>query len=269
MKQMVGLAAMVTLTGACSHGQQVQPSSAQQWQQPAEAPPAGWQQPGPAAQAGASQSCPMAVAGTELSVAETANGIALAFTTDSGDVKDLRARVRRAADQYRSQQKMQQPPPGSQGMKGEPGTQGEPGTAAPQTPQPAPGTPGTPAPGTPGSGSYQTPGTSGEQSGSGTGGSDQSGSTGSGDYQGPGEQSQGMNQGQPGEQQGEAGQGTMAPMHQLGSIPYNVYVEDIDRGARLVFTPQNPSHMQALRDQIRQHASRMQPGECPPRVSRR
>jgi len=43
--------------------------------------------------------CPMAVAGTRLTVDDTEAGVAMVFTT-TGDVADLRARVRRMAEMH-------------------------------------------------------------------------------------------------------------------------------------------------------------------------
>jgi hypothetical protein len=56
----------------------------------------------------------------------------------------------------------------------------------------------------------------------------------------------------------------------LVKVPYFVRAEDIDRGARLVFTPRDPAQLEALRRGIRQHASLRQSGGClPPIISRR
>ncbi len=44
--------------------------------------------------------CPMAVQGTDVSVVDTEGGVALTFTTDAGDVADLRTRVRNMARMY-------------------------------------------------------------------------------------------------------------------------------------------------------------------------
>lgn len=44
--------------------------------------------------------CPMVVQGTDVSVVDTDGGVALAFTTDAGDVAELRTRVRSMAQMY-------------------------------------------------------------------------------------------------------------------------------------------------------------------------
>jgi hypothetical protein len=44
--------------------------------------------------------CPMVVQGADVTVADTDSGVALTFTTDAGDVVDLRARVRNMGQMY-------------------------------------------------------------------------------------------------------------------------------------------------------------------------
>lgn len=44
--------------------------------------------------------CPMVVDGAEVAVADSEEGVALTFTTEAGDVGDLRARVRHMAQMY-------------------------------------------------------------------------------------------------------------------------------------------------------------------------
>ena len=87
---------------------------------------------------------------------------------------------------------------------------------------------------------------------------------------------QGMQQGgmrgmQQGGMQGMQ-QGGMQGMQQGGmsmqgmpmiSVPSHATAEDIPGGARLVLTPDDPSQLPALRDQVRQHVAAMQRGECP------
>jgi len=48
------------------------------------------------------ESCPMLVQGADLSVSNTDNGVAFTFTTEDGDVTELRARVERLARLYES-----------------------------------------------------------------------------------------------------------------------------------------------------------------------
>lgn len=44
--------------------------------------------------------CPMVVEGSDVAVADTQEGVALTFTTEAGDVGDLRARVQHMAQMY-------------------------------------------------------------------------------------------------------------------------------------------------------------------------
>lgn len=44
--------------------------------------------------------CPMVVEGADVAVADTEEGVALTFTTEAGDVGDLRARVQHMAQMY-------------------------------------------------------------------------------------------------------------------------------------------------------------------------
>lgn len=48
------------------------------------------------------EACPMAVQGGEVDVADTDAGVALTFTTKSGDVEDLRERVQAMAEMYQA-----------------------------------------------------------------------------------------------------------------------------------------------------------------------
>lgn len=67
-------------------------------------------QPAPAARAapapahehgmGAMAMCPMQVPGTKVAAADVEGGVALSFTTSTGDVSDLRQRVRRMAEMH-------------------------------------------------------------------------------------------------------------------------------------------------------------------------
>jgi hypothetical protein len=40
-------------------------------------------------------------------------------------------------------------------------------------------------------------------------------------------------------------------------------VEEVDAGARIVFTPQDPANLESLREHVGDHVSRMASGECP------
>ena len=46
--------------------------------------------------------CPLAIEGTKVEVTDTADGVALVFTTETGDVADLRQRVEHMAGMYES-----------------------------------------------------------------------------------------------------------------------------------------------------------------------
>ena len=66
---------------------------------PPTTPPAG---PGAAgvADPSASQMCPLAVPGTQVTAADVAGGASLTFTTDTGDVGELRRRAHAMADMH-------------------------------------------------------------------------------------------------------------------------------------------------------------------------
>lgn len=49
------------------------------------------------------QSCPMVVEGARVEVSDTESGVALLFTTETGDIDDLRQRVQRMASKYQAQ----------------------------------------------------------------------------------------------------------------------------------------------------------------------
>lgn len=56
--------------------------------------------------------------------------------------------------------------------------------------------------------------------------------------------------------------------HHSGSVmgmapPSTASSEDIEGGARLVFRPQDPAQLEALREHARTHAARMAEGDCP------
>jgi len=76
------------------------------------------------------QNCPMHVQGTNVTTEDVDNGIALNFTTDSGDVNDLRQRVQRMAEQHNQHfagaTSGQEQPSGEMGTEGTPqgGTEG-------------------------------------------------------------------------------------------------------------------------------------------------
>ena len=49
----------------------------------------------------------------------------------------------------------------------------------------------------------------------------------------------------------------------MPTVPSHASAEDIPGGARLVLTPDDPSQLPKLREQVRQHVAAMQRGECP------
>jgi hypothetical protein len=66
--------------------------------------------------------CPMVEQGAGVTVADTEGGVALTFTTDIGDVADVRTRVQHMAQMYamhHGQAGMMWHPKGGQGMGGE------------------------------------------------------------------------------------------------------------------------------------------------------
>ena len=251
-------AAAILAVASCSHqSSQPPPENAYSYQQ-------DQQSSQTTMGSGQMKTCPMAVPGTEVSVADTASGIALSFTTGSGDVNDLRSRVSQAADRYRAQSgniqggSLERRSPGStwsrEGLGGQTGF-------GPQGPMNGPPvtTPDSPA----GTGSaYPRSAGSGAGSGGYSGGSGSSGDNSGGFSGGSGGPS-----GNTGPSSNPSG--TLSMNDENIKVAYVVYSEDIDRGARLVFTPQNPGQLDTLRSEIRQHATMMQPGDCPPpRISR-
>jgi hypothetical protein len=62
-----------------------------------------------------------------------------------------------------------------------------------------------------------------------------------------------MGEGHPG---GMMGEGMKMP-------PATARSEDIEGGARIVFTPKDPADLAALREQTRRHAEQMASGQCP------
>jgi hypothetical protein len=64
---------------------------------------------------------------------------------------------------------------------------------------------------------------------------------------------------------------SMAKMHTAASneammrermIPFTVKVEEIEKGARLTLTPNDPARLEEFRTKVRQHAERMKTGDC-------
>ena len=60
-----------------------------------------------------------------------------------------------------------------------------------------------------------------------------------------------------------AGEGRPA-MNQPEMMAADVKAEEVDGGARVVFTPKDPARREALRSEVRDHAARMAAtGQCP------
>jgi hypothetical protein len=128
--------------------------------------------------------CPMKVPGVAVSASDTEGGIAIVFTTATGDVNDLRARVRKMAEMHSH----------VGGMHG-------------------------------GGGMMK-------------------------DAADGGTEDHGMMQGC---MMGKAG-----GMHDATAT-----VEDVEGGARLILSPKDAAHLDALRAHVRKCQQRMQSGECP------
>jgi hypothetical protein len=94
----LGIALVLSPIGSCSTSK-TQSELAETPQPPASAPAADG---GTMIQQSAA-GCPMVVPGAEPAVSDTEGGIALEFTTSTGDVADLRARVAKLAQMYQMQ----------------------------------------------------------------------------------------------------------------------------------------------------------------------
>lgn len=151
----------------------------------------------------AGEMCPMQLAGTQVAAEDTQDGVAMVFTT-SGDVSELRRRVRRMAEMHQTHMANHSSHMGPGGM---------------------------------GSG------------GMGSGGMMGSGAMGSGTM-GP-EQPMGSKPMMGGEHMG---------MHM---VPSAARTEDVDGGARIVLTPEDPARLAELRAHAREHAAMMAKGQCP------
>lgn len=137
-------------------------------------------------QAGMMEMCPMRVPGTTVSVSDTEAGVAVVFRT-SGDVTDLRRRVRHMAE-----------------MHNRPHAEGEMACCRGMM-----------------DGGQETGGTP------------------------------------------ERGGRGMMGMSRDGMVPATAAAENVDGGARIVLTPEDPSQLGALRTHVHDHAERMAQGECP------
>ena len=176
------------------------------------------------------ESCPMLVAGATVEVSDVAGGAGMTFTTRSGDVASLRARVRRMADRYGMHT-------GHGGMMWH---------------QMAGGGHSTMGAGHEPDAAMMGAGRGVDADLMGAGHGPGAGMMGAG--HGPGA---GMMGGP-----GAAGAPGMPMIH--GMMPAaTATVEEVDGGARIVLMPTDPSQIEALRDHVRMHHERMQSGACP------
>lgn len=51
--------------------------------------------------------------------------------------------------------------------------------------------------------------------------------------------------------------------HHMAMVPSHAAVDDVDHGARIVLTPDDPAQLAALRDQVHAHVDMMKSGKCP------
>lgn len=148
------------------------------------------------------ESCPMLVSNAKVEVTDTDRGVALTFTTDEGNVADLRGRVQHMAQMYQMHH---------------------------------------------GHGSMMWHQMRGQGAGQGQG------------MMGQG-QGHMMGQGQ-GRMMGQSqGQGMMAGSGPMPAVQTSV--QNVDKGAKLVLTPEKPTDLASLRNHVRMHQERMNSGEC-------
>ena len=64
---------------------------------------------------------------------------------------------------------------------------------------------------------------------------------------------------------GGMGSGDMHEMHEhmAAMVPSHAAVDDVDHGARIVLTPDDPTQLAALREQVHAHVDMMKSGQCP------
>jgi hypothetical protein len=115
------------IAGGCSHNKEEETTTEMLRQQPpaAEAETQGGSTAG--TQGAPAEECPMAVTGTTLRTEDTSGGVALVFLT-SGDVSELRQRVRHMADMHNRAQGGQQMNMQQQGARKGPPTNSMPGS---------------------------------------------------------------------------------------------------------------------------------------------
>lgn len=186
-------------------------------------------------------SCPMSVAGTTASVEDTDGGVAVAFKTRSGDVSELRRRVKQMAEVHNRYH-------AENGGHSIGGCRDQ-GTSADSRHEQMMGDCG--------------PDGSSPDSHHGQMMSDSHGMgmSGMGESHGMGMSNE------TGESHGMGMSHGMGESHGMGMshdmIPSTARTEDVEGGARIVMTPKNASDLAALRQHVRDHAARMANGECP------
>ncbi len=199
--------------------------------------------------------CPMAVPGTQVAATDTPDGEAITFTTTSPDaVQELRNRVHAMADMHN-----QHHAGGQMGMSGE--THGGAGSAGAGMQGDEHGSAGV---GEKDAGTVHgdlqneghdtASGGDTNETGEGSAGSGQgsevqgSGSTGSSDS---------------GSMGGSAATGSETEHTHMMKHPSHAVVEDVDGGARVTVTPDDPADLQRLQTAVRSHVARMsQTGSC-------
>jgi hypothetical protein len=241
------LTAAVVLA-ACSRGPETQPPAAPLAAQQEGQPTAEGQyaEPQPGIQqeqerAGMAEACPMHLAGVTVQAEDLPDGVALTFSAaNSAQVAELRTRVNRMAEVHNRNQARMMLPGGEQSTTG-------------AGPQPR----GT-------SGGQQQSGTPGQQQ-DGASAMQQSGAS-AGQQPGMHGQQPGMHGQQPGmhgQQPGMHGQQPGAQgMQQM--MRAHAQAQELPNGARLVLHPQSTEQLEALREEVRQHAQIMtQSRGCP------
>jgi len=219
--------ALVAASG-CSHNKETTEQVKQQQPPAAEAETQGGSTSsstgasGLGAEKSSDSSCPMQVAGTTLRTEDASGGVTMVFMT-SGDVTELRSRVRRMADMHNHMQS-------SSGESGSTEKSRMNSSGATLNPMP-------------GSGPYDTQGSGAP--GGGTLGA-QDGNNPQSTTMAPRDQHAGMQAGS-----------------SMGTMPSSTArAEDIDGGVQLVLIAIDPSQTDALRQNVRQEAQQMASGQC-------
>jgi hypothetical protein len=178
-----------------------------------------------------SSDCPMTVEGAQVTVDRMDGGVAYVFTTQTGDVAQLRDRVRKISDQIEHDQS---------GMD----------SSGARTPGVSPSTSGDVAGPSGGYPSGTAQNDRKDQNPTGLPNNNPSGPAGA----------QGNTNTPNGAGIASSGVGNM---HSLSSVPAHAIVIDIDRGARLELRPLRSEDLDALRTHAEHHAAVMASGQCP------